>query len=341
MISLPLSAQVCLAVAGGLVVTFVAVDQLMTTVSASTRAGPLTTLITNSFWRMALRLTPRGAYRHRVLSMAGFVTVALVITGWILLLWLGWSLVFLGGHAVLTTTGQPTPMAERIYYAGYVTFTLGNGGFQPDGTFFQLATVAASITGFAAMTLAVTYVIPVVSATVNHRQLASQIEGLGRSPGEIVASLCEPSGVTTSAQVQLVSLAATISQMAQQHDAYPVLRAFHSSRRATSAAPAVAALSEAMAIMRYGLATTVRPSEGLCRTVSSAIANYSRAHQADVRLRDEPPPSPSVAALQSAGLPTAPEDEFAAALRGLGDHRKRLDALVRSTAWDWDAVSVA
>lgn len=45
------------------------------------------------------------------------------------------------------TTGQSAETWERLYFAGYVVTTLGNGELRPDGMVWQLATVVMAFSG--------------------------------------------------------------------------------------------------------------------------------------------------------------------------------------------------
>jgi hypothetical protein len=332
---------VVLAAAGVLLVCLVLFDLLVTTLSASTRAGPLTTGLTNGLWRLAIRGIPDGRHRHKLLGQLGMPIVALIIAQWALLLWAGWTLVFNATDtAVISSTSRmPATIEQRVYYAGNTMTALATSGFEASGTFFQLATVVASTAGYFVITLAVTYLVPVVSAVETRRQLASQIHGLGDTPERLVTQAWTGESFPTSFAVQLVSLTATISLQSQRHLAYPVLRVFHSPRRQTAAGPAVAVLAEAVTLLRYGVATSARPPSGVLLSLFSAIAEYCQAVPLDVPPPAEAPTPPSLAPLRTAGIPTVTDEQFADSLSSCQDHRRRVAAQVNSDGWAWSAVT--
>ncbi len=96
------------------------------------RSGSLSGRLTALLWRGALWLHWR-ARSHRALTVAGILLPLTTIVVWALLLWLGWSLVFLSGSpsVVFTQGGAPADAFSVIYFAGYAVITLGNGDMQP------------------------------------------------------------------------------------------------------------------------------------------------------------------------------------------------------------------
>lgn len=334
-----MTARLTLAAVGVVIVGFVEVDQLWTTIAVGTGSGPMTSRVVGGLWGLALRHGPRR-HRHRFLARVGVPIVMLTVTMWVLVLWLGWSLVFNAADTavVASSTQAPASITERVYFTGYTIMTLGNGAYQPTGTFFELATVAASATGFFVVTLSITYLVPVVSAIVGRRQLASQIGGLGRTPEELVIRAWSGDGFP-ALPLQFVALSSAVSTVAEQHLAYPMVRVFHSKRRATATSPAVAVLAEAVTLLQYGVAPQCRPPAGLLLSLGAAIEDYMRAVPADLPPPAEPPPGPELAALYAAGIPTLSNEQFTASLDDLRESRCRLSALVHSAGWSWHAVA--
>ena len=73
-----------------------------------------------------------GACSARVISacaQAGVTILLVSIALWLILTWLGWSLVFAASaNAVVdATTAAPATIGQRVYFAGYTLLTLGNG----------------------------------------------------------------------------------------------------------------------------------------------------------------------------------------------------------------------
>jgi len=85
-------------------------------------------------------------------------------------------------------TGAKRPHARargpdgRIWFVLYTMFTLGNGDYTPNGGAYQLAGGAAVASGMSLITLAVTYLLSVISAVTQKRSFAGQVSSFGESP---------------------------------------------------------------------------------------------------------------------------------------------------------------
>lgn len=101
--------------------------------------------------------------------------------------------------------------------------------------------MAASVTGLALITLAITYVTPVMSAVVTKRRVARVIVALGPTPTDVLDKGWDGQSFQRIAS-HMTNLAPALADLAQQHMAYPVLHYFHPAERATALAPAVAVL---------------------------------------------------------------------------------------------------
>lgn len=171
---------------GAVVVLAVLADVLITALPLGEGAGPLTDRVLGSLWRWSLRRRPRGS-TSRLLSDAGPALLLLNTLLWVLATWVGWWLVFLGSGAVEEArTGAPASTADVAYYAGYSLFTLGVGDFVADAPVWRVLTALASFGGLLLITLAITYLLSVVSAAVTRRALATQIQALGTTATDMV-----------------------------------------------------------------------------------------------------------------------------------------------------------
>ena len=148
-----------LAVSAGialLVVVFV--DLVWTTLGVSHGAGPLTSVVLRAGWRAGAPLRRRQA--HGAVAVAGVVTVLATLAVWVVILWTAWASMFLGaGGGIVDRTGADAGAWDRIYFAGYSVFTLGNGEFQPEGPAWQMATVVAALSGLTVISLAIAYLV--------------------------------------------------------------------------------------------------------------------------------------------------------------------------------------
>ena len=104
---------------------------------------------------------------------------------WTLLLWAGWALVFLAseGAVIGASSGAPADAWARVYFVGYTLVTLGLGAYPPAGPAAQLATTAASLSGLVVLTLAISYILPVLQAAVHRRATAAPLSASSVTTG--------------------------------------------------------------------------------------------------------------------------------------------------------------
>ena len=178
--------QFIICAAGLLLVGAVVFDVLKTTMAKG--SGFMVDRLGHLLWRILVKNRPSQGTQGWVLMQGGLLVMVLSIGLWILLLWTGWTLFFLGaGDAVVNAqTNAPATTVDRIYFSGYTLFTLGLGDFKPEGDLWKLATSLASLTGLFIVTFSITFIIPVLQAAVERRKLALYISGLGTSAEEIL-----------------------------------------------------------------------------------------------------------------------------------------------------------
>ncbi len=294
---------------GGAVVLGVLLDVLATTLTLGEGAGWLTRRLLGWLWGRILRLRPRGS-RSRLLADAGPTLLVLTVLIWVLATWAGWWLVFLGSGSVESAeTGAPASAADVAYYAGFAVFTLGVGDFVADSPFWRVTTSVASFGGLALVTLAITYLLSVVSAVVSRRALATQITALGSTAGEVVVRGWTGASFASAFTQHLVGLAGPLATVAQQHFAYPVLHYFRSASPDESAPVAIAVLDDALFLLAAAVDPAAAPEPSAVESARHAIARYIRTvgGTSAAAPEDAPPPAPSVEPLRRAGVPLRPD----------------------------------
>ena len=323
--------------AGTALIFLTVLDLLWTTFLEG--AGPVTTRLCAWIGRAVLVFQNRCTTR-RVVSLAGLLTVSATALAWTLMLWVGWTLVFAGSPTAVVSAagGEPATFLERAYYAGDTISTLGLGDFRPVGGAWQLLTSVAAGSGFLLVGLAIAYLVPVVQAATQKRQLAVCVWSLGRNPADIISRAWN--GVdSTALGPHLVSLTAMLALLGESHQTYPVLHYFHGTKRSSAVAPNVAALDEALTILECGLqkgCSLDLPSLGAARESITEFLN-TLAPALIAPAADTPPP-PSLAMLRDMGVPVVDDALFEQAVEGVVERRRLLLALVRNEAWTWEAV---
>ena len=326
---------------GALLVAVAVADAVITTLSAGNGGGPLTSRLARLTWR-ALRAVVRGRGESRLLSYAGTAVLLVTVLTWVVLLWTGWTLIFASTDAAVvdSTTSAPASVGARVYYAGFVVFTLGVGDFVPGSGTWQIATAAASFLGLFLITLSITYLVSVVSAAVTRRQLARCVHLSGETGADIVLNHWTGEQVSSQFDSLAQTLTAQVLQTTQQHLAYPVLHHFHAADPASSAPRAIAALDDALLLLSEGLDEQARPSSDTLARLRRAIEHYtSTVHSGGHQPQD--PPLPDLSPLRDAGVPVVDDAAFGAAYGAHAGRRQHLDALIRADAWTWPAHPAA
>ena len=322
--------------AGLLCVAAVFVDAFLTTINVASGAGPVTEKVLAWCWQLLLRLH-REDKRSSILTAGGTLLLTATVLIWVVILWGGWALVFLGSGSVTDAqTHLRASVGDVFYYTGFTVFTLGTGDYVAGSSGWRIVTAAASFSGLFLVTLAITYLISVVSAVVQRRALAIQIRGLGTEPGEIVRQAWQGDGFSSMFEQQLVSLSAAVATSAEQHLAYPVLHYFHARSPALSAPLAVASLNDALLLAFDGVAPDRRPDPNSVQPLAYAITRYVNASSDIGSLPSSPePPEPERAPLAAADVPLSEAEHWRTALTEQREQRLRLHQLVNSDGWSW------
>ncbi len=82
--------------------------------------GPVVGTATRLGWSGLLAVHRRGPW-HGLLSLGGGLAVALSLSLWVILLAVGWGMIFAGlpDAVVDGSTGAPADLASRLYFAGF------------------------------------------------------------------------------------------------------------------------------------------------------------------------------------------------------------------------------
>lgn len=129
---------------------------------------------------------------------------------------------------------------------------------------------------------------------------------------------------------------ATVAASRQRHLTYPVLHYFHSADPESATAPSLARLSQALDLLRHGVASEHRPDpatlETLDRSISSFLETLTAAY---IRPLDDPLPPVGLGDLRRRGVPTVSEGDYRDALAGASaeDRRRLLAGYLAEDGW--------
>ncbi len=326
--------RILLGLLGIALILFVACDVLWTTLRLE-GAGPLTSWMTTFLWRLSLRVTRS----HRMLAAAGFAIVLFTIPLWIGLVWTGWTLVLnMDANAVVNAaTGQPAGWWERLYLVSANAVTFGTTEYQPQGPAWHLLAILSAANGFFMVTLVITYLLPLVQAVQQRRELAVYISALGETPEEILLRAWDGSGFGRLPD-HLVALTSQVMAVGQAHLNYPVLHCFHSRERDSALAPTVAVLDESLTLTD-GLDPRLRPDPTTLYPLQAAIQRLlSTLAEAHLKPERVAPPAPSLVGLRQAGILTLDDEEFLGKVDPRTQRRRLLLGLVEQEGWRWEDV---
>lgn len=212
--------------------------------------------------------------RFRV-ATGPFILVSTIALWWLALI-LAYFTVFLGSpdSIVEAKSGTQATIPEKLYFVIYTFSTLGLGDFAPDSDGWRILAAISSLNGLFIISLSVTYLIPVVSAVVQKRSLATTVNGLGRSPAEIVESLWDGHSFA-GAEIVLVELSRQMESHTQRHMAYPVVHHFHSFDRSAALAPAMLNLSVAVDSIQRTVPPDIAPAPYSMKLIDQSFDNFA------------------------------------------------------------------
>lgn len=317
-----------------------ALFDLFVTVLTTQGGGPVSSRLGAVSWRAFLRVHRRNNARW-ALAYAGSLIAILTVLGWILMFWTGWFLIFSSQteNLVRATTGEPADLWARLYFSGYTLFTLGLGDYRPEGEVWQGLTTLVAGNGFIVITLAASYLIPVVSAATSKRSLALYLDSLGTSPSQILISMWDGRGFSSLSQ-HLMTLSPMIIQAGQQHLAYPVLHYFQSTESKAALPVQIARFGEVLDLLEHGVQPKVRLPGGITAPARHAILAFTRVlERAHLPIPDEAPPPADLEPLSSVGIPVVTDPEYREAVAQWQEEQRRRLAAVRYSGWSWKDVT--
>ena len=325
----------------GIVLVAIAMLDVLWTTLSMTGGGPLSTGLARGLWRSVHGLRHwTGASSTRLLQLAGPGILLSSLLMWVVLLWAGWTLLFSAAPDAVRAlqTGSPASLAGHVYFTGYTLFTLGIGNYVPAPGVWEIATAIASLNGLFLITLSITYLVAVLSAATRKHQLATVIATLGRTPHDIVRRARKGEGAA-SFRTHLAQVVPMIEMHARNHLAYPVLHYFHSPDRRAAVSLRIAALDDALLLLKHGLASGASPDDASLSPAREAIGGLlSTLHGAFIHPDEAAPPPPSLEPLSEVGVPVAGEDAYRHMSAHEVERRQLMQAYVKDDGWTWADV---
>lgn len=215
--------------AGISVLGLLVVDVFFTVLHAQGRAGPLTHVQNRVLWSVFRRAGARsgGGQRPGLLAVAGPVMVVVTLVSWVVLLTVGYALVYRPWiESFLASPGAVrSPWVEALYYSGYTAATLGFGDLVPDQEALRLLAPVEAFSGFALMSASITYLLATYREMISMRSLALDVAGYFRANPIPSREFAESGGYVAMAR-WAESISTRLTHSLQAHFQYPILHFF-------------------------------------------------------------------------------------------------------------------
>ncbi len=189
-------------------------------------AGPITDRWTSGVWNFSL------ATRYRldtlvVIKRVGPLMLLGVLLVWYFLLYLGWFLLFYSGGQVLShKTDASTDALDVVYYVGTTFSTLGLGDYSPKSFPWTLVTSTGAMVASFLVSLAISYLIPIMSAVLARRRTVTSIDLLGRTPKDVLQK-CWGADAPGALDDVILNIKSDLIETSYQAHVYPILGFFY------------------------------------------------------------------------------------------------------------------
>lgn len=324
----------------GIVVLLIIVYDIAYTTFSPNGAGFFTDIITKGLYNLSRSIALKLKF-HRLFEHIGIIVIGLVLAFWYLSIWAGSSLIICSDpNAVINnTTKLPADVYEKIYYTGFTLSTLGIGDFNANSDGWRIFTVFLSLSGFILITTGISYMVPVLSATVFKRKLSSYIAMLGANPQDILLKQWH-NGKFGMLETHFTNLTEMIIQHSQQMLAYPVVYCFDTASPKKATALSIAKLDELLTILLLYVPLENRPSTQSIYPLREAITDYIATQKNYfIKLKQAEPHMPDLQRLQEAGIPILKDSSrIRERYEELSGRRELLGAILKNQGRDFSDI---
>lgn len=216
----------------GALIVFIALGDIYLTVlqggSVSWVSGRLNRVVWRLF-RGAASILPMN--RSRFLSYAGPTLVALNLITWVMLLVIGFALIFLPAlctQIVASKGDTPTGLWTAIYFSAMSISTLGAGDIVATTAPYRLLEVLGALIGFSVLTASLTYMMSIYSALIRNNAFALSLHHASTDTGKSIEVVARwgPGGDFSGGQQELSTLGMELATLIESHHIYVALRYF-------------------------------------------------------------------------------------------------------------------
>lgn len=324
----------------GVILLLVTTSDLINTSLSVRGAGFISKRISKSIWNLLLRINDKTG-RKKVLELGGAFILVSILINWLLLIWMSASLLFISypDSIMNVETNSTTTIINKIYYTGYTLSTLGLGDMESSGEFWDILTAILSFTGLILISIAITYLIPVVSAEITKRKISVNINTLGGSVEEILLNYWNGKDFRALEQPFMILIDSVILH-AQNHKAYSVLHFFHSSDKKEAFVLNLTNLDEVLTVLLHNISEEERPSYNVLMRLRKAITSYLvTLPETFILPGKETPPSQNLSALENKGINIISGEIVTLEYHKLKTRRCLLLSLIKDDGWKWSDLN--
>ncbi len=243
-----------------------------------------------------------GKYRAFGLSMAAPLMVPVTIVVWILLVSLGYAMIYYAGvksgDFSLSVPRLEPSFIEALYFSGITISTLGLGDVTPTSGFYQLFAVSEALMGFGILTLAITYVLGIYGVLQQLGVLSAGLYHQAQDTSDPLSILTPhfPEGEHRGLETHMMQLHRGLVEVYEGLRRYPIVYFYHS-RRAYRSLPYTFRMIGGMAgALRWGLPKghpgSQTPWLPTLITGQEDIVAYLERRFLSGRLEEQPDPVP-------------------------------------------------
>lgn len=212
----------------------VAYDVYTTILHARARSGPIGEALNRTIWyvtrSIAFKLS--RSKRHRLLNAVGPLLLPMMIALLIILLIVGYALIYyprMPAQFTIAPTAAGPSWTEAIYFSGITLTTVGYGDITPHSIGMRFVALVESASGFALISLAVTYLITVYSALERKRAVALSFYHQAEEGADVAGFIAHHfvDGRFYGLEAALRDAARDINGLLESHIEHPVIHYFH------------------------------------------------------------------------------------------------------------------
>jgi hypothetical protein len=216
------------------VLALVVYDVYATILHARARSGPIGETLNRAVWGLARGLAFKlsRVRRHRLLNVVGPLLQPLLIILFIALLVLGFALIYyprMPANFRVQADAASSPFMAALYFSGTTLTTVGYGDIAPHTTGMRLTALFEAASGFALISLAITYLITVYGALERKRAVAISFYHQAEEGANVAAFITHHfvAGRFYSLETTMRMATRDLQELLESHVEHPVIHYFH------------------------------------------------------------------------------------------------------------------